>query len=219
VVGKDSARALKLTIADSGPGIPDDIIDQIFEPYFTTKKDGTGLGLATSHAIVIEHGGQITVSSPPGQGAIFQVSIPGVEAALTSPSRQTTKLEGGSGRILVMDDEVAIRTLLELGLSRAGYSVTVVGDGEQALAAFSQARAEGAPFRLALLDITVRGGMGGVEALAKLRQIEPGFLALATTGYADEVQGHGLKAAGFVRVIAKPFMLHELCATIKAILP
>jgi CheY-like chemotaxis protein len=118
-----------------------------------------------------------------------------------------------------MDDEVAIRTLLELGLSKAGYSVTVAGDGEQALAAFTQARAEGAPFRLALLDITVRGGMGGVEALAKLRQIEPGFLALATTGYADEVEGHGLKAAGFVRVIAKPFMLHELCATIKAVLP
>jgi signal transduction histidine kinase/CheY-like chemotaxis protein len=225
VVDADSAtvegpsRVVKLTIADNGPGIALDIINDIFEPYFTTKKDGSGLGLATSLAIVTEHGGQISVNSPPGKGATFEITIPAVESQATPNPRRVTAMEKGSARVLVMDDEVAIRTLLKQGLGKVGYTVVVVSNGEQAAAEFARARSEGLPFQLAILDITVRGGMGGVDTLARLRQLDPNLPAIATTGYADGDLLSSLRSAGFVRVLAKPFMLHELCSTIKAVLP
>ncbi len=213
------ARLVRLTIADNGPGIPADIVDQIFEPYFTTKRDGSGLGLATSYAIVTEHGGQLSVRSRPGEGATFELEIPAVDDQAAQAPAMTGSLERGSARILVMDDEIAIRTLLERGLSKVGYSVVVVGDGDQAVSEFLRARTAGAPFQLAILDLTVRGGMGGAEALARLRHLDPNLLAIAITGYADQELLPGTRSSGFTRTLAKPFMLHELCSTIKAVLP
>lgn len=213
------ARVIKLTIADNGPGISGEVIDQVFEPYFTTKKDGSGLGLATCHAIVTEHGGQISVRSRPGEGATFEVVIPAAEGESAPAPRAIAPIEAGSARILVMDDEIAIRTLLDRGLSKVGYSVVVVANGDQAVTEFTRARSQGAPFQLAILDLTVRGGMGGAETLAKLRQCDPNLLAIAITGYADESLLPELRSSGFARMLAKPFMLHELCSTIKALLP
>jgi signal transduction histidine kinase/DNA-binding response OmpR family regulator len=213
------ARVVRMTVADNGPGISPDIIEQIFEPYFTTKKDGSGLGLATSNAIVTEHGGRISVRSRPGKGAIFEVVIPAADSQVAPAPAITGPIQSGSGRILVMDDEIAIRTLLDRGLSKVGYSVVVVSNGDQAVKEFTRARNEGAPFQLAILDLTVRGGVGGAEALARLRNFDPNLLAIAITGYADEELLPGLHSSGFARMLAKPFMLHELCSTIKAILP
>jgi PAS domain S-box-containing protein len=216
-IGAGTFRAVKVTIADSGPGIPPDILDKIFEPYFTTKRDGTGLGLATSHAIVAEHDGQVSVSSRPGVGTTFVVTIPAADESLLSSAPASPKpTRTRSQRILVMDDEVAIQSLLKQGLEKAGYAVVVVGNGEQAILELERANSEGRRFDLALLDITVKGGMGGVEALMELRRIDPNFLAIATTGYAASAD---LRSHGFVGVIAKPFMIHELCATISAVLP
>jgi two-component system, cell cycle sensor histidine kinase and response regulator CckA len=215
--GAGTIRAVKVTIADAGPGIPSEILDKIFEPYFTTKRDGTGLGLATSHAIVAEHDGQISVSSRPGVGTTFVVSIPAADESLASSTPATGKpARARNERILVMDDEVAIQSLVKQGLEKAGYAVVVVGNGEQALLEIGRAQSEGHPFDLAILDITVKGGMGGIEAIQELRRMDPNLPAIATTGYAASAD---LRSHGFVGVIAKPFMLHELCATISAVLP
>jgi signal transduction histidine kinase/DNA-binding response OmpR family regulator len=217
--GQGPARMIKLTIADSGPGIAPEIIDKIFEPYFTTKKDGSGLGLPTSHAIVSEHGGQMSVHSRPGGGATFEILIPAVEDQPAPVQSIAAAIEAGAARILVMDDEIAIRSLLERGLGKVGYRVVVVGNGEEAVAELLRAQAARTPFQLAILDLTVRGGLGGVETLARLRHLDPNLLAIAITGYADQALQPDLRASGFATVLAKPFMLHELCSTIKAVLP
>jgi PAS domain S-box-containing protein len=215
--GDGIARTVKVAISDRGPGIPPELLDRIFEPYFTTKRDGSGLGLATSHAIIAEHDGQISVTSRPGVGATFVVSLPAADSDVPASTPLSTRpVRRRDERILVMDDEVAIQSLLKQGLEKAGYSVVVVGNGEQALLEFARARSEGRPFALAVLDITVKGGMGGVETIKELRRIEPAQLAIATTGYAESAD---LRSCGFVRVLAKPFMIHELCATISAVLP
>jgi CheY-like chemotaxis protein/nitrogen-specific signal transduction histidine kinase len=212
--------AVKVSIADNGPGIPLEILPNIFEPYFTTKREGSGLGLATSHAIMHEHGGQISVSSQPGKGARFELAIPAVRTEQAPPVIAAPRqLEVRSGRVLVMDDQAAIQSLLRQGLERIGYSVVIVSNGEQALLEFRRANAEGRPFDLFLLDITIRGGMGGLETLAELRRLTPKVLAIATTGYAAEAAVSELQRRGFARVITKPFLLHELYATIKAVLP
>lgn len=214
------AQGIRISITDSGPGIPPDILPDIFEPYFTTKAEGTGLGLATSHAIVQEHGGSISVRSKLGAGTTFEVRIPAVTfPAPASGLKITGSLKAYAGHILVMDDQVAIQSLLQRGLEKVGYSVVVVGNGEQALLEFKGARAEGLAFDLFLLDLTIQGGMGAVETLAELRALDPDVLALATTGYADQRALDSLQKQGFSRVIAKPFLLHELYATIKAVLP
>jgi signal transduction histidine kinase/CheY-like chemotaxis protein len=218
--GEGPIPHLRLSIADGGPGIGPDILPEIFEPYFTTKKEGTGLGLAISHAIVTEHSGQISVTSRPGAGATFNIVIPAARGdRVAAAETGSDAMDVRSGRILVMDDEVSIQSLLQHGLSRVGYSVVVVGNGEQALLEFQRAKTEKHPFDLCLLDITVRGGMGGVETLAELQRLDPGVLAIATTGYAAESASPNLQARGFAHVMAKPFLLHEILAIIKAVLP
>jgi CheY-like chemotaxis protein len=208
-------------IEDDGPGIAPEVLPHIFEPYYTTKAEGSGLGLATSQAIVQEHGGLLSVATHPGVGATFEVLLPpsrevGEADAPTRPS--PIPVPAASTRILVMDDQVGIQSLLQRGLERAGYSVVVTSNGEQALLEFERERARGRAFDLAILDLTVRGGMGGVEALARLREVEPRVLAIATTGYSEETLGEDLRASGFARVLPKPFLMHELVGTITAVL-
>lgn len=210
---------LSIQVEDDGPGIAPEVLPHVFEPYFTTKPQGSGLGLATSQAIVQEHGGRIALSTREGVGATFEVLLP-VSPQAAAPVRPAGPAEASAptGRILVMDDQVALQALLQRGLERAGHSVVVVGNGEQALLEHGRARREGRPFDLALLDITVRGGMGGVEALARLRKEDPLLLAIATTGYADDARRDELLGQGFAQVLFKPFLLHELLGTVRAVL-
>lgn len=212
-------RYLSIQIRDDGPGIAPDVLPHIFEPYFTTKTGGSGLGLATSQAIVQEHGGQLSVSTREGKGATFEVLIPLSLDAPESIRRQPSGTERlATRRVLIMDDQAAIQALLQRGLERAGHSVVATGNGEQALLEFERERGQGRSFDLAILDVTVRGGMGGVETLSRLRQIDPRLLAIATTGYADETVKQDLLARGFVHVLPKPFLIHELLGTVKAVL-
>lgn len=212
-------RYLSVRVTDDGPGILPEVLPRIFEPYFTTKPEGNGLGLATSQAIVQEHGGLLSVSTQLGKGTTFEVLLPaspeapGVDRDFTPDTSPVA-----SRRILVMDDQVAIQGLLQRGLERAGHNVVVTSNGEQALLEFDRARTQGRPFDLVVLDITVRGGMGGAEALSRLRQIDPRVVAVATTGYSDGASMEALRAQGFVHVLPKPFLTHELMGTIKAIL-
>ena len=213
--------AIVVGITDNGPGIPEDILPNIFEPYFTTKVEGTGLGLATSQAIIHEHGGRISVRSRPDAGATFEIILPGLpdETPLPVLGPAPRTRSAGMGRILVMDDQLPIQALLVRGLGKQGYTVTVASDGDEALREFRRARDDGREFDLLLFDITIRGGMGGVETIQRIHALKPNVLAIAMTGYADDEVVRDLKQNGFAQVIAKPFLLHELFATIQAVLP
>jgi len=212
-------RYISIQIQDDGPGIAPEVLPHIFEPYYTTKAGGSGLGLATSQAIVQDHGGRLSVSTREGGGATFEVLIPLSLDAPEPVSREPSSARGAAtGRVLIMDDQAAILALLQRGLERAGHSVVAAGNGEQALLELERERVQGRSFDLAILDLTVRGGMGGVEAFRKLRQVAPNLPAIATTGYSDEAVKQDLLARGFAHVLPKPFLIHELLGTVKAVL-
>ena len=214
----DSGAQIIVRIPDTGPGISSDVVHRIFEPYFTTKADGTGLGLATSHAIVHQHAGSLEVVSQPGCGATFELRLP---ATSDEPERAIDFVRStapqGSGRVLVMDDQVVIQALLQRVLERAGYSVEVTSNGEQAILEFHRAERDGVPFGLLILDATVRGAMGGTETLSTLRGEGHDVAAIAATGYCDDSSMARLKQAGFNRILAKPFLTHELLSVVKAV--
>ena len=219
LAGTSPRPAVEVAIRDTGPGIPAEILPNIFEPYFTTKEEGSGLGLATSRAIVLEHGGEISVHSQPGAGTSFEVTIPAATGPVALPVPEPPLvLAAHTGRLLVMDDQPAILTMLRRGLERAGYAIVTAAEGVEAVREFEKAKQVGEAFDLILLDIFVQGGMGGAQALAEIRRSDPSVLAIAMTGSISETSTDELLERGFTRVVRKPFLLHELYATIKAVL-
>ncbi|MGC4064028.1 MAG: ATP-binding protein [Polyangiaceae bacterium] len=216
----DASKAYYVVrIRDDGPGISASVLPQIFEPYFTTKKTGHGLGLATCHAIVQDHGGRISAASDLGKGATFEIWLPESQSIPeTATHHVVDDLSRGSGRLLVMDDQVITQALMQRSLERAGYSVVSVSNGEQALLEFERARQVEAPFELAILDVTVRGALGGLETLLALRRQGHVLPVVASTGYTDETTRHNLLECGFDRVLGKPFYIHELLSVVKAAL-
>jgi two-component system, cell cycle sensor histidine kinase and response regulator CckA len=214
-------KYLLLTIGDTGVGISAEHLPRIFDPYFTTKPGGTGLGLATVYSIVKRHAGRVEVQSKLGTGTTFRIWLPAaaeVPAAEAPAPPEATVPAPSSGRVLLMDDEDAIRRTAEALLKRIGIEVTVTGDGREALLAYSAARTAARPFDLVILDLTVPGGMGGRETLENLRQMDPGVRALVSSGYSsDPVLAH-YRAHGFLGMVAKPYDLTELTAAIHAAL-
>ena len=200
---------VRITIRDHGSGMTPEILGKIFDPYFSTKQrgdqKGMGLGLTISHSVVHRQGGTITVDSAPGSGASFAIYLPANRQATlpTPPSMPLGALY--SGRVLVMDDEEALRQSLRLALRSLGCDVVVAPEGKSAVELYAKAKAAGAPFDFVIFDLTVRGGMGGKEAMQALRELDPDAIGVAMTGYSsDEVlrnpTGHGFKEG-----LAKPF--------------
>jgi two-component system, cell cycle sensor histidine kinase and response regulator CckA len=219
-IGGDGAKVEEFVVvrmSDDGPGIALLDLPNVFEPYFTTKPEGTGLGLATSQAIVREHGGTINVSSVLGEGATFEIRLPGSsQMAERTKSVVVPSMAPSSGRILVMDDESIVRGLVERVLVRAGYQVVAVADGEQALGELRRARDEGSNFDLVILDVMIEDGMGGVETLAEMRKSAPHMPVIFSTGHSDRNIVENLCASGAAHVLSKPFAMHELLSTVKA---
>jgi two-component system cell cycle sensor histidine kinase/response regulator CckA len=204
---------------DSGPGIPGHILGKIFDPFFTTKKDGSGLGLSISYGIIKNHGGDIRVESKEGEGAVFEIWLPAApENGLESVGKIPQKKNKESGYILIMDDEEAIRKSTRLILMASGYEVAAAENGTEALALYEKALASQRPFDLVILDLTVRGGMGGEETLDALLKINPHVAAIAASGYADESLSQRLTERGFLKILAKPYWPNELLAIVKAII-
>jgi two-component system cell cycle sensor histidine kinase/response regulator CckA len=209
---------VEITVSDEGPGIPAGILPRVFDPFFTTKPDGSGLGLAMSHSIVQAHGGRIAVSSLPGGGATFCVWLPAAPEQAARPEPALTDVTPAGphyGRIILMDDEPLIRDMASRMLTRGGYDVTAVRDGRDVLDMCRQALAAGKPFDAAILDVTVPGGMGGLETLRLLRVLQPGLPVVLSTGY-----GEGPATAGGEQptaVLPKPYQMHELLACARAV--
>src|SRR3989454_765840 len=206
---------VRVSIADEGVGISADDLPKIFDPYFSTKPTGTGLGLATSRSIVKNHGGYIAVESEVGRGTIVHVCLPASLAKRRDeqPHTRLTTMTG-SGRLLVLDDEQPIRKLAIRLLRALGYDATAVSTGSAAIEQYTRAREEGRPFDLVLLDLTIPGELGGSEVLQVLKTIDPDVKAIVVSGYAGDNVLANYRDYGFKAVVTKPFTIDELSATL-----
>lgn len=208
-----AGRYIKVTIADRGCGIPDDLRGKIFDPYFTTKPTATGLGLAISYSVVKKHGGLLLLESTSPEGSAFAFYLRASESAAngTPEHRKSGRpFHYNHQRILVMDDEEAIRELTSQLLSTLGYEVTAVPDGLEAVRLYERALRKGEHFQAVILDATVRGGMGGVATIERLRSMDPKVNAIICSGYSDEAALSEFLAYGFRGALPKPFTRSEL---------
>jgi CheY-like chemotaxis protein len=203
-----------LSIADEGTGIPAEHLAKIFDPYFTTKAKGNGLGLATSYSIIKAHGGHISVTSTAGHGARFVVHLPAsaMQAAHVAV-RGDTGVRNAGGRVLIVDDEEEVRKVAVRLLKRLGYTSEAVSDGSAAITRYVDAQRAGLPFDIVMMDLTIPGGMGGLETIEHLRRIDPGVTAIVSSGYADSSAMADFDRFGFRGVIAKPYDPAEFKAT------
>jgi CheY-like chemotaxis protein len=210
-----------LSVVDGGPGIPPELLPRIFDPFFTTKTSGKGLGLAICHSIVVKHGGHVEVQLPRSGGATFRVLLPAVDAsskrALPAPPVHSS-LPTIAQRILVMDDEAAVRRLLTRLLRPLGYDVVEARDGEEAVLRYAEALSASRPFDALIIDLTIPGAMGGVETLGRLRQLDPGVVAIVSSGYSNDPVMASWAEHGFRAVLAKPYVAAELRDTLRRVL-
>jgi two-component system cell cycle sensor histidine kinase/response regulator CckA len=212
-------RYIKVTISDRGPGIGEDLRTKIFDPYFTTKPAATGLGLAISYSVVKKHGGVLLLESTSTDGSVFAFYLRASENAATGAGEKR-----GAGRpfhynhqrILVMDDEEAIRELTSQLLGTLGYEVTAVPDGLEAIRIYERALRKGEHFQAVILDATVRGGMGGVATIERLRSMDPKVNAIICSGYSDEAALSEFLAYGFRGALPKPFTRSELADALQS---
>ena len=213
-------RYLRLTIADAGTGIDPEHLPRIFDPYFTTKEKGSGLGLASVYSIIKRHRGHIEVESKLGEGTTFRIWLPASHARTsTAPAVVPKPLAPQTVRVLMMDDEASIRQLGGAIFKRLGLDYTAVADGAAVLREYETASAEGRPFDLIMLDLTVPGGMGGAEAMEKLRRLDPYVRAIVSSGYSNDPVMANYRAYGFQGVIPKPYVVADFARTINAVLP
>jgi PAS domain S-box-containing protein len=199
-----------ISIKDYGIGIVKEHLSQIFVPFFTTKQKGSGLGLATSYAIVKKHDGMIDVESEPGRGSTFHIYLPASSSNAADAPVLTTHSHQGQGRILIMDDEAFILDILALQLERMGYDVAKAEDGDQAIRHAAEAVREGAPFRIAILDLTIPGGRGGKDVVKELLEISPSLKAIASSGYSEDPVMSNPSSYGFVNRLIKPYRNNDI---------
>ncbi|MBI5511022.1 MAG: PAS domain S-box protein [Deltaproteobacteria bacterium] len=206
-----------LTVADEGAGIPPEVLPHIFDPYFTTKPKGSGLGLATVHWIVQQHRGHLAVDSTPGRGTVFRIHLPATPHAAPAPKvAEAPGKAGRAARILVMDDEDLVRRVAREILLLAGHEVVVCADGDAALRLYAEAGAGGRPFELVITDATVPGGMGGHELARALRKIDPNAKVVLSTGYSSNDKDLGV--VEFNGTASKPYTAERLLAVVDAVL-
>ena len=218
VAGQQQA-CVRVAISDDGIGIARGDLRRIFDPFFSTKGDGHGLGLAASHSIMRRHGGWIDVESSLGNGTTFYLYFPVSVGQPRSAESRTELANGTGGTVLVMDDESPVREVLGATLQALGYGVALARDGGEAVALFQARHAEGRPFGLVILDLTVRGGMGGAAALSRLKEIDSDVSAVAMSGYSNSPILADHEAHGFIGRLEKPFLADELKALLVDVMP
>jgi CheY-like chemotaxis protein len=203
-----SGDYVALTITDEGPGIADQILPKIFDPYFSTKEYGSGLGLTICYSIVKKHGGHISVQSVEEKGTSFTIYLP-VSSVQAEKEVDEDSLIMGEGKVLLMEDEESVRQTANEMLTFLGYDVELAGDGTEAVRLYKEAFRSDHPFDVVITDLTVRGGMGGIMAVSELIKVDPEVKAIVSSGYSSD-SFSDYKKYGFFDVIAKPYRLQEL---------
>ncbi len=205
-----AGRYVKVSIEDQGKGIPQEHLPKIFDPYFTTKQKGSGLGLATTYSIVNRHGGHITVTSELGVGTTFTFFLPVSEKGQPVTLTEETWVGAGSGKLLVIEDEEEIREILEKMLTHLGYEADFTSDGAEAITLYHQAQQSGVPYVAAIMDLTIPGGLGGKETIRQLKALDPSVVALVSSGYSNDPVMADPEHYGFKGIVVKPYNLSDL---------
>ncbi len=219
-----SARSrnwVEITITDQGPGIDPGVVDRIFDPYFSTKQGGSGLGLSICHSIITQHKGRIKVSSAPAGGTTFIIQLSASTCVVTSEQQVQLEAHGPQqegGRILVMDDDVLVANIAREILVTLGYEPVVVKDGREAIRAYQQAMADGEKFDAVIMDLTIPGGMGGKKAVGEILALDPAAKVIVSSGYSNDPVMAFFQEHGFCAAIAKPFLINDLKAVIARVL-
>ncbi len=218
VMRSGASQEVVVEFTDEGPGIPADMIGRVFDPYFSTKKEGRGLGLATAYVIIQRHGGELSVSSVPGQGATFQITLPGSEAAILKPLPKPARHAMPCTKVLVMDDLKSVRTVTRRALERAGCVVIEATEGVEAIRLYEEAHRAGSPVDVVIMDLTVPGGMGGLQATSSILAFDPDARIIVTSGYTenDALAEHG--RYGFAARLVKPYRLDDLLSVVAKVL-
>lgn len=203
-------RYIKMCFRDYGSGINKEYNSNVFEPYFTTKENGSGLGLASSYSIIKRHNGSITFESEAGRGTTFIIYLPVSLKEVVKEEIEQCGTITGTGKILIMDDEEIIRDMVRQTLNFIGYEVECAKHGKEAIEMYKKAHEEGKPFDVVIMDLTVPGGMGGKEAIEKLHDMYPGAKAIVSSGYCDIPIMSNCQKYGFYGVISKPFNIKEM---------
>jgi len=218
-------RYVKISIRDHGVGIPEKHLSLIFDPYFSTKElglqKGLGLGLTTTYSIVNRHDGYITVESEMGVGTTFTLYLPAHEKDISQsePLGVIQPEEPGvrTGRVLLMDDEEMIRDIGHRILSRLGYETELAADGNEAIAMYQEAMDSGKPFEIVILDLTVKGGLGGKDAVKKILKINPHAKVIVSSGYSNDPVMARFREYGFRGALPKPYKIIDMIETLKKI--
>ncbi len=202
---------VQVTLQDEGCGISQEIQEKIFDPYFTTKIAGTGLGLASAYSIVVKHQGHITVDSLVGKGTTFTLYLPAIGRSygehLITTAQKKRPHQGGA--ILVMDDEEIIRDIATTMLTHLGYTVTTCTRGEESIELYQEALAAATPYRAVIVDLTIPGGLGGMEAAEQILAIAPTACLIVSSGYSNDPIMADYRNYGFSAAIAKPYTIGD----------
>lgn len=217
-----SGDYVKLTINDQGHGIPHKHLNKIFDPYFSTKQSGSGLGLATVHSIINKHHGNIQVKSKLGKGSTFIIYFPAVKTLSKikriEPESEIKQRSSKKANILVMDDNDMILDFSRDILNQIGYSVDIAKDGKEALEKYISADKNGSPFDVVIMDLTIPGGMGGKETVKELLVIDPDAKVIVSSGYSTDPVMANFSEYGFNSRLTKPFQIKDLEQTISLLI-
>ena len=214
-----AGQYIRIDITDQGPGIAPENLKKIFDPYFTTKKTGSGLGLATTYSIIKNHNGHIDVISRQGHGTTFSIFLPASEGEYASTSVVTpAQTTSGQGTILLMDDDESIREVMEETLGFLGYEVITASDGVEALHIYEHHIEARKRIDLVIMDLTIPGGMGGKETVGKVLELDPDAKVIVSSGYSQDPVMADYESYGFIDILAKPYTLEEVSRKISQIL-
>jgi PAS domain S-box-containing protein len=210
---------VKISIQDTGVGIPAELLDKVFDPYFSTKQEGSGLGLAITHSIINKHHGHILVNSELGKGTEFIIYLPAASpTSVAGNVRQKVPTTAPHQRILVMDDDQAVQMVLQKMLQILGHSVILTSDGWEAINIYRERCNSAEAIDLVIVDLTIPGGIGGKETLVRLQQIDPTIRAIVSSGYSNDPVMASFQEHGFCAAVNKPYVLQELQAAIETAL-
>ncbi len=213
-------RYIRISVRDRGVGIAPEFIDKVFDPYFTTKQKGSGLGLATSYSIVKNHDGNITLTSELGSGTTFHVYLKASRHHIRHAERDVRNDPAAviKAKVLHMDDEEMILHTTRKMLESLGCEVVSARNGDDAIEKYIHARDAGTPFDIVFLDITIPGGLGGKETMKRLLAIDPGIRGIVSSGYSNDPVMARFRRYGFKGVIAKPYLIEELDEVMRQVL-
>jgi len=211
-------RYVRITISDTGMGIPPEHLSKVFDPYFTTKQSGSGLGLSTVFSIIKNHDGHITLESSLSKGTSFNIYLPASDHIDVPIREEDHNIRIGGGKVLVMDDEAIVQGIAGDMMKSLGYEVEFASDGHEALAKYKKSLEENVPFDVVIMDLTIPGGMGGKETIQELLDLDPKARAIVSSGYSDDPLIADYQDYGFMGALAKPYRLRELSSTIRSAL-